>query len=366
VSPEQHGGGPSGVPDVAEEGLSRSADELERRLLGAERFLRRREVSGAAGVSLLSARRFWRALGFPNVEDSTEAFTDADVEALRSVVQLVRDGVLDDDTALGLTRAMGRSADRLANWEIQLVAESLAEGDDDEGRGPSSATAERIGELLADIVDRTEPLLVYAWRRHLASAVARMVADADVDAGRTPGPVRSVGFADLVSFTRVVRRSTERELAGLVQRFEAVTSDIVTAHGGRVVKTVGDEVLFVATSATSAGGIALDIADAMAEDDVLPDVRVGMATGPVVARLGDVFGTTVNRASRLTGIAAPGTVVVDEATAVRLDAASGFELVQQHRRSLRGLGTVTPSLLRRSTRRAPRVDVAAEDGAAPG
>lgn len=340
--------GAQGVPDVAEQGLSRSADELERRVLGGRRSLRRREVSAAAGVSLRSARRFWRALGFPNVGDASEAFTDADVDALRSVVQMVREGVLDDDTALGLIRAMGRSADRLANWEIQLLAEHLGDG---VRRVPDADTAQRVGDLMAEVVERTEPLLVYAWRRHVASAIARMVADADVDAGRAPGPVRTVGFADLVSFTRVVRRSTERELAGLVQRFEAVTSDIVSAHGGRVVKTVGDEVLFVATAPPSAGGIALDIAEAMAEEPVLPDVRVGLATGPVVARLGDVFGTTVNRASRLTGIAAPGAVLVDEATAVRLEAASGFELVPQHRRTLRGVGAVTPSVLRRSTRR---------------
>lgn len=351
MSPAREPERPAEVPDVAEDGRSSSADALERRLLGADRALRRREVSGAAGVSLLSARRFWRALGFPNVTDTLEAFTEADVEALRSVVQLVRDGVLDDDTALGLTRAMGRSADRLASWQVQLVAEAIA---DDELRAPDAGTAERVGELMAELVERTEPLLVYAWRRHLASAVARMVADADVDAGRAPGPVRSVGFADLVSFTRVVRRLSERELAGVVQRFEATTSDIVAAHGGRVIKTVGDEVLYVTTSPSAAGGIALDIAEAMAEDEVLPDVRVGLATGPVVARLGDVFGTTVNRASRLTGLAAPGAVLVDEATAVRLDAASGFELQPQPRRVLRGLGAVTPSLLRRSTRHAER------------
>lgn len=359
------GAGPSGVPDVAAEGLSHSADALERRLLGAERHLRRRDVSGAAGVSLLSARRFWRALGFPNVEAAAEAFTLADVAALRSMVQLVRDGIVDEETALGLTRAMGRSADRLANWQIQLVAEALADDEDASGHVGDVEAAERVGDVLAEIVERTAPLLTYAWRRHLASAVARMVADADVDAGRAPGPVRSVGFADLVAFTRVVRRSTERELAGLVQRFEAVTSDIVSAHGGRVVKTVGDEVLFVATSAPAAGGIALDIAEAMASDDVLPDVRVGMATGPVVARLGDVFGTTVNRASRLTGVAPPGTVLVDEATAVRLDAASGFEVVPQHKRTLRGIGQVTPSLVRRSTRRAGGAAAAGADSLAP-
>jgi adenylate cyclase len=160
--------------------------------------------------------------------------------------------------------------------------------------------------------------------------------------------VRAVGFADLVSFTRVVRRLSERELAALVQRFEAVASDVITAHGGRVVKTVGDEVLFVARPGGSAAQIALDVADEIGRDDLLPEVRVGMATGPVVGRLGDVFGTTVNRASRLTSVAPGGGVLVDDALASALASVSGFETTALRRRTLRGIGEVTPSELRRA------------------
>ena len=76
-------------PQVPEARLSESAKAVERRLLGAERELRRREVSGAVGTSLLSARKFWRALGFPNVGDAAQAFTEADVEALRQADYLV-------------------------------------------------------------------------------------------------------------------------------------------------------------------------------------------------------------------------------------------------------------------------------------
>jgi adenylate cyclase len=161
--------------------------------------------------------------------------------------------------------------------------------------------------------------------------------------------VRSVGFADLVSFTRLVRRLSERELAALVQRFEAIASDIVAAHGGRVIKTVGDEVLFAASAAPAAAAIALDIADTMTGDDLLPEVRSGLATGPVVMRLGDVFGTTVNRASRLTGLAHPGAVLVDDATAAALASVSGFDLAVMRRRPLRGLGLVRPWRLRRAS-----------------
>lgn len=192
-----------------------------------------------------------------------------------------------------------------------------------------------------------EPLLTYAWRRHLFGAVTRMVSDADpTDAGA--GPRRVVGFADLVNFTSVVRRASERELAVMVQRFERLASDIVTAHGGRVIKTVGDEVLFVSRDPLAGTAIALDLVDTMGEEEMLPAVRVGLAYGPVLSRIGDVFGTTVNRASRLTAVAGSGRVLADEQLSARLAELSGFSLRTQRRRHLRGIGAVTPREVTRS------------------
>jgi adenylate cyclase len=321
--------------------------------------MRPREVSAKASVSLRSARKFWHALGFPNVEDDDTVFTQADLTALRSVAELVREGVFDEPTALAMTRAFARTTDRLAVWQTQLMAEALGElfrtagsseagADRDPTRAvPDPATARAAAVKLADIADDLEPLLVYAWRRHLSAAISRMVADSE-PTHKSSGVVRCVGFADLVSFTRLVRRLSERELARVVQRFEALASDVVTAHGGRVIKTVGDEVLFVAMGAAPAAAIAIDLVEAMAEDDVLPDVRVGMASGQVVSRLGDVFGNTVNRASRLTALARPGTVLVDDAIAASLASVSGFEMSPLWRRTLRGIGPVTPWSLRRA------------------
>jgi adenylate cyclase len=325
------------------------ARAVELALLGEPRRLGRREVSAAAGVSLQSARRFWRALGFPNVDDDDSAFTAADLVALQQVVALVRDGTVDEATALALTRSVGRSTDRLASWQVQLLAESIAaERAADPQTTPDARHAASVASAVIDLADRLEPLVAYAWRRHLAAAVDRLMADAEPEPDHQGG-VRSVGFADLVSFTRLVRRLSERELAALVQRFEALASDVVAAHGGRVIKTVGDEVIFAAASAPAAAAIALDIAATMTGDDLLPEVRSGLATGPVVMRLGDVFGTTVNRASRLTGIAAPGAVLVDDATAAALASVSGFELESLRRRQLRGLGVIRPWLLRRAS-----------------
>jgi adenylate cyclase len=329
-------------------------DDLEARLLGKPATMARRDVSRGAEVSLLSARKFWHALGFPNVEDDDAMFTEADQMALMAVARLVREQELDETTALAMTRAFARTTDRLAVWQTQLMAEALADPgleaalDEADARAvPDLAAAEAAARKLTDMADQLEPLLIYAWRRHLTAAISRMLADADPEQS-DQGVRRVVGFADLVNFTSLVRRMTERQLAVMVQRFEALATDIVTAHGGRVIKTVGDEILFVTIGAAPAAAVALDLVETMAEDDLLPDVRVGMAVGPVLSRLGDVFGTTVNRASRLTSVAPAGGVLVDDALATSLATLSGFETTALRRRTLRGIGQVTPSELRRA------------------
>ena len=341
-------------------------DAVETALLGRPVTMGRREVSREAHVSLLTARRFWHAMGFQVVQDEEAFYTEADLTALRTVATLVRHGGLDEDLAIGMTRAFARSADRLAVWQTQLVAEHLTPESQEAGLDeadarsvPQHEIAQEAATLLVRLADEMEPLLAYVWRRHLVSAIGRMLADSRIETapshGGTAGevadptrPLRVIGFADLVNFTSLVRRMTERQLASLVQRFELLASDIVTAHGGRVIKTVGDEILFVHTDPAAGAAIALDLVDAVAQDDMLPDVRAALAWGRVVSRLGDVFGTTVNRASRLTSATPKGRVWVDDELAKRLDLVSGFTLTPQRRRILRGIGPVTPSRLRRA------------------
>ncbi len=359
----RHRAGPP--PDPA--GGSSTSEDIEARLLGQWRSMRPREVSAKASVSLTSARKLWHALGFPKAEDEDTVFTDADLTALRSVATLVREGALDEPTALAITRAFARTTEDLAAWQTQLVTESIGEraSSPDLRVVPEPVTARAAARKLADLADDLEPLLVYAWRRHLAAAVSRMLSDSEM-AQPYSGVVRCVGFADLVAFTDLVRHFSERQLAQMVQRFDTLASDVVTAHGGRVIKTVGAEVLFVAMGPGPAAATGLDLVRAMAGDDLLPDVRVGMASGHVVSRLGDVFGTTVNRASRLTALARPGTVLVDDALAASLRRVSGFEMSPMRRRTQRRIGPVTSWTLSRAHPAGRRgmmgVDGARDDG----
>jgi adenylate cyclase len=317
--------------------------DIEELLLGGPRRHTRDEAAASAGVSVEYARRLWRAMGFADVGDSVPAFTDGDLDALRRLMVLVRDGVLDDELAVSMTRAMGHNAARLVEWQVDALVEHLVRT---RGLTADEAAREAVA-MSATHAEELQSLLAFVWRRQLAAASGRALASAD---GDPDSGVLAVGFADMVSFTRLAQRLDQRELAALVDRFDARCADIIAAAGGRLIKTVGDEVLFVSERPADAVRIGLELAEAMAADPVLPDVRVGIATGAVVTRMGDVFGRTVNLASRLTALAQPGTVLVDRRTAVELAGHDEFDVDVERTRAVRGMGLVRPGLVRRRSR----------------
>ncbi len=313
---------------------------MEERLLGGPRRYRRDEVAADAGVPVEHARRLWRAVGFADVGDEAVAFTDRDLEALQRVTGLVSAGVLDDELAVSVTRALGHNSARLVEWLYDALVEHLV----DEGAGVEDAAGQAV-QVVTDHLDDFDDLVMFVWRRQLAAVSGRALA---IAARETVTGRLSVGFADLVSYTRLSQKLEERELASLVDRFGKRSADVIAGAHGRLVKTVGDEVLFVADSASAAALIGLELAETMAEDPVLPDVRVGIATGTVLTRMGDVFGRTVNLASRLTALAAPGTVMVDAETAGALEGSAEFSLDIERTRAVRGMGLVRPGVVRRT------------------
>ena len=257
------------MPSTDDSAPSGRSDDVEERLLGGPRRYRRQEAAAKAGVSVEYARRLWRAVGFPDVGDEPVAFTDGDLAAIARLRSLVEADVLDDELAVGVTRALGHNAARLAEWQVDALVEHLVQGG-----VPEEEANRRAVEQLADHLPTFEALLVAVWRRQLAAVAGRALAAAERETvtGRL-----SVGFADLVSYTRLSQKLEERELAALVERFGRRSADVIAAAHGRLVKTIGDEVLFVADSPVDAATIGLELAEAMAEDPVLPDVRVGIA-----------------------------------------------------------------------------------------
>lgn len=312
-------------------------DAIQAQLLGQPRTLSRSEVADRAEVSQEEARSIWRALGFADAGSEARIFTEADVTALRSVIGLVREGVLTHDAARNLARAYGRSIDRLTMWQTQLLSDLVAGVD---GPEMSEDVARRTAELTVSLMDTLEPLLLYVWRRDVSQAISRLVADTE----RTGeiGVRRTVGFADLVSFTQLVRTLTERDLARLVSRFEALASDVVSSHGGALVKTVGDEILYTHKNVADAALIALDLTQAVQADEIIPHLRIGLSMGRVLARQGDVYGETVNRAARLTAAARPGGRLVDHEVAWGLSTDERFRCEELPPIELSGIGRLRP------------------------
>jgi adenylate cyclase len=187
--------------------------------------------------------------------------------------------------------------------------------------------------------------MIYAWRRHLAAAVARIEAlganEEDLHTVQL-----TVGFADIVSFTALSNEISEDRIGDLVEVFESRCADVVAAQRGRVIKSIGDSVLFVNSDAVRAHDIAEGIIQVIGRDPRMPDVRVGLATGSVVMRLGDVFGPPVNLAARLTAVARRNRVIIDEATAERLPE-DQFETRRLPARPVRGFGDIEPVAVRR-------------------
>lgn len=269
-------------------------------LLGGEPTLNRQQVSEQAGVDIALAELLWRLLGFPHVADDVVAFTEADVEALRLTKEMMDFGVISPDSQAALVRTLARSFARLAEWQTRLLAEIGEAGE---------VSDDDYVALVTEVVPRIETLQNYVWRRHLASASATRLTT-DEEGG---GVQLAVCFVDIVGYTSRSKELDEAELIDWVERFEAEVTGAVVDHGGQVIKTIGDEVLFVVDSPRKAAEIGLLLtARGSDEQDPFPAVRAGIAYGNVVRRLGDVFGPTVNIAARLTSIGRPGTVIADQ------------------------------------------------------
>jgi adenylate cyclase len=286
------------------------------------------------------ARLLWRALGFASVEDADVSFTAGDVNALIEVRDLTASAALDDETLHAMTRVLGQTFSRLAAWQGQMVLDLIMDSPEllDE--------PEKILEIVDHLVAVLGDLQDFVWRRQLAAYLSRVASNASAEVGAERS--MAVGFADLAQFTTFTRSATEAELRELLESFESLSTEVVAEHHGRVVKTIGDEVLFVADTPTDAALLALDLLEAAEAQPVIPPLRIGVAAGPVVARLGDVYGSTVNIASRLTSLCRPGTILVDRVMAETLGEDRRFALRSRRPESVRGFHHLRQWRLRRA------------------
>lgn len=296
------------------------------------------EVAAQAGLPLDLTRRLFRTLGFAEHGDE-RAYTRADVDAMRILAEGPDGEVVEPDVALNVTRGIGITMARLADWEVGELVQHVADGAPEDVEDPGAWVTARLGEQFED-------LLVYAWRRHLAAAIARMEAVRALDDDPHTTDL-SVGFADIVGFTALSNEVSRERIGELVEVFEARCGDVIARENGRLIKSMGDAVLYVNDDPMAAFTTAEGIINVIGRDPRMPDVRVGLATGGVVLRMGDVFGPPVNLAARLTQVARRNRIIVDHATADLLPA-DQVDSRPLPARPVRGFGVVEPVAVRRA------------------
>jgi adenylate cyclase len=295
-----------------------------------------------AGLPETELRHIWRSLGFPDPPAGERVFSEVDVRNLAAVAELLRSGVVTHEVAYGMTRVIGSSMARVASALTDAVSaraeQAVAEG------GPADAAIEPLATAGTQLLVDFPKILEQVWRRHLQAAARRRLLRTEGD--DAAGVV--VGFADLVGFTALAQQVSDQELAEVVDQFERLAYDVVVAGGGRVLKMIGDEVMFLVEDPVAAAEIALGLADASRDAADLSDVRVGLALGPVLEREGDAYGPTVNLASRITAIAYPGAVVVSSELRSVLEGDDAYSFRFMRPRFLKGIGRVGLAVLRRA------------------
>jgi adenylate cyclase len=255
-----------------------------------------------------------RAAGFPEPGGGDRAISEQ-VAALAAGLAAA-EAVFGEHAVLQLVRVMGSAMARLADAAVSAFlvnVEPPARGEDPVGLAVAHANAE-----AATLIPTVNVGLDILLREHIIRARRTVLGDA-AEAGFETQRM-CVGFVDLVGSTALSRRLSTRELGAVLTTFEHIAVDAVTALGGRVVKLIGDEVLYTAGDEASACKIALELVATFADHPLVPEVRAGVAGGEVLLRDGDVFGPVVNMAARAVKVAGVSEVVASE----EVVAAGGF------------------------------------------
>jgi adenylate cyclase len=304
---------------------------VERNLVGDGKRYTAREVAEISGIDLDLLRRFRAALGVPYGDPDEPIGTEADLQAaLRT--KAILDAGLPAEGILQTARTIGMGMGRIAEANRELVLRSLTQPGDTE-----RDVAERFAQAAEVLLPLVGETLVYAFQVNLLEQVKRdVLAAADLAAGEIGGAVeRTICFADLVEFTSLGEGVGPEELGLVAGRLEEMASAVAEAPV-RLVKTIGDAAMLVSTEAEPLVAAALElVAAAAAEGDEFPLLRAGIATGPALPQSGDYYGRSVNLASRITGVARPGSVLLD--TPTREAAGEGFTYSRAGERHLKGI-----------------------------
>lgn len=283
--------------------LLRLSGDVGNRPLGERTSLR--AVADAAGIPLATAVGFLQAAGLAVDDVDAPDWYTSDAEWMRATEAI--GGIFGEEAVLTLLRLAGVAMSQLSSAASSVFRVNLGETGDRED--PMTIVERNIGtrpmiDLLLDVVAQ-----LYRYHSRLSFR------DDSVAAGRF-SEVRqlSVGFVDLASSTELGAALFGAELARAITDFNSVANQVTVRHGARVVKTIGDEVMFCALEASAVCRAALDLVAYCSRHETFSSARGAVASGLVLEQEGDCYGPVVNRAARFASAAPDGTVMVDGET----------------------------------------------------
>jgi adenylate cyclase len=292
-----------------------------------------RQICDEVGIDLELLEAMQSALGLPRADDPDAAIhLRADIEAAAHVKTFVDMG-LSRERVIAVARVLGHGLAQTAQAMREVVLEAVL--------SPGASELE-LAQSYEVLVREVSPLLgplcddvLRVQLRHTLEIEAVSVAERAT--GTLPG-ARSVAvaFADLVGFTRLGEAVPPEELEHLASRLTSMTHDAV-APPVRFIKTIGDAVMLVSPDPITLLHTSLELLAAAEKYHDFPQIRVGMSYGSAVSRAGDWFGSPVNVASRVTGVARPDTVLVAEPAREAIGSADRFAWSFAGARRLKGV-----------------------------
>ncbi|MGE2817408.1 adenylate/guanylate cyclase domain-containing protein [Mycobacterium heidelbergense] len=258
------------------------------------------------GLSADDVAQAWGLLGLTIAGPDVPVLSQADVEALSTWVALK--AVVGEDGAFGLLRVLGAAMARLAEAEGTMIRAGTPDIQMNYTHD-ELATAQAY-RAVAEFIPRIGALIDVVHRHHLISARTYFEG---VLLGTSASVICGIGFADLSGFTALTQALTPAQLSLLLTEFGGTVADVVHADGGRLVKFIGDEVMWVSASPEQLVTTAVDLVEHPRAREEGLHVRAGLAYGSVLATNGDYFGNPVNLAARLVAAAAPRQILADSA-----------------------------------------------------
>ncbi|MFN2463170.1 MAG: adenylate cyclase regulatory domain-containing protein [Candidatus Dormibacteria bacterium] len=271
--------------------------------LAGRATLTRKQVSRSSGVPEELVAALTQALGVASGEQDEAVYTEREVQAIRLLGALR--SVYTDDDLLEVASVVGRAMHEVAEATLELFRRRFAKPFAEAGASELELML-RLATVIDLTVPTTGPMLELVLRRQLevtgrAEAITHLEMSGDLD-----GQVElAVGFADIVGFTAASTAMNALEVSQLAANLLRAAERAFAPHGARIVKTMGDAVMFTAADSVNAAAAAAELMREWARDAERPPLRVGIAFGPMLRAYADYFGRTVNVASRL-GDAAPG------------------------------------------------------------